>query len=138
MRQHSIKTTYLIHKTFVEDTELMKLIPEAHVYLLVAEADTDYPYAIIRRDGISSERGNKDFVGDKVQFTVKVYSDKYDESVNIADAMRFSIENHILEDELIRLQNINIVSSTEAWVSDSYEQSMTFSAEVVKPINKNQ
>lgn len=138
MRQHSIKTTYLIHKTFVEDANVMALIPEEHVYLLVAEADTDYPYAIIRRDGISSERGNKDFVGDIVQFTVKVYSDKYDESADIADAMRFSIENHILEDELIRLQNINLISSAEAWVSDSYEQSMTFSAEVTKPINKNQ
>ena len=50
MRQHSIKTTYLIHKTFVEDTELMKLIPEAHVSefkkLLVAYYEGEDPKRI--------------------------------------------------------------------------------------------
>lgn len=137
MRQHSLKTTYLIHKTLVNNTDLMKLVSEQNVYLLVAEANTVYPYVIIKRDGISSNPGNKDFAGDRVQFSIKVYSDEYDVAVNIADSIRFLIENNILEDELVHLSNIQLISSLEAWVSDAYEQTMVFSAEVTRPKQNN-
>ena len=137
MRQHSLKTTYLIHKTLASDTELLKLISDKNIYLLVAEPETVFPYAIIKRDNVSTETGNKDMAGDRVSFSIKVYSDKYDVAINIADCMRFLIEGHVYQDNEIRLQNIKFISSSEAWVSDSYEQSMSFSAEVTNPINYN-
>jgi len=137
MRQHSIKTTYLIHKTLVENSDVMALVvDENKISLLMGDPDLNstYPVINIRRDSISTEVGNKDFIPDRVQFSIKVYSDKYEESVDIADAIRFALENQILQDELVRLTNIKLISATEAWVSDAYEQSIAFSAEVTKPI----
>ena len=137
MRQHSIKTTYLIHKTLIDNSDMTELIPEENMYLLVAEPETDYPYLVIKRTGIQSERGNKDFSGDIVSFSITVYSDKYDEAADIADAARFSIENHILQDDSVRLENIQITGASEDWVSDAYEQTVSFRAEVIKPIENS-
>lgn len=138
MRQHSIKTSNLIHKKLIENESVMELIPEENIYLCAADANTNYPYAVIRRTGIQSERGNKDFVGDIVSFTISIYSDEdnYDLGVDIADAMRFALEGWILEENDIRLENIQLTSATEDWVSDAYMQSISFRAEVVKP-NEN-
>lgn len=135
MRQHSIKTTYLIHDTLVKNADVTALLNEDNLFLLVAEPEVNYPYAVIKRTGIQSERGNKDFAGDIVNFSINVYSDKYDEAADIADAIRFALEGWILQDSNIRLENITITSATEDWVSDAYEQTLSFRAEVVGPID---
>ena len=135
MRQHSIKTTYLIHKVLVSDEELMNMISENHVYLLIPEQDMDFPYAIIRRTGIRSESGNKDFVGDLVGFSIKIYSDEYDEAMEIADKIRFLIERHVIEDPdlQIRLDNIKMTGSVEDWQYESFMQEISFEANVSIP-----
>lgn len=133
MRQHSIKSTYLIHKTLVENDEITTLIPEENIFLLQALPDTLFPYAVITRTGIKSERGNKDFIGDIVTFNIKVFSDKYNIGVDIADAIRLSIENYILSDELIKMENITLISSKESIYYDTFIQEMDFSAEVSRP-----
>lgn len=138
MRQHSLKTSNLIHKKLIENETVMGLIPEENIYLCAADANTNYPYAVIRRTGIQSETGNKDFSGDIVSFTINVFSDEdnYDLGVDITDAIRFALEGWILEYDNIRLENIQLTSASEDWVSDAYMQSISFRAEVVKP-NEN-
>lgn len=133
MRQHSLKVTYLIHKTLVEDTEVKKLIEENHIWPIVVPENLTYPYMTIKRNSIQNMVGNKDFAGDTVNFTLSVYSDDYDDSVSIGDAARLAIENHILQDDSIRLENITIISASEDWVGNAYAQTMSFKAEVYKP-----
>lgn len=133
MRQHSIKTTYLIHSKLASSADVLENISENNIFLLGAEPEVKYPYAVIKRTGIQSERGNKDFAGDIVFFTISVYSDKYEVAADIADAMRFALEGWIFEDDTIRLENITITSATEDWVADAYEQSISFRAEVLNP-----
>ena len=137
MRQHSIKTTYLIHKVLVEDQDLMTLIGGAdHIQLLIGDPDinTMYPIINIKRDLVSPMKSNKDFVSDRVQFSIKVYSDDYKNSIDIADAIRFALEWHTFQDTEIKLVNVELVSCSENWVRDAYEQSLTFISEVVHPI----
>jgi len=134
MRQHSIKTTYLIHKTLAENTTVNVLIPETNMYLLKNDMDSPYPYLVIKRTNITSERGNKDFIGDIVNFNINVYSDKYEDGANIADAVRLALEGWILQDESIRLENIQLTSASEDWSYDTCMQSMNFRAEVSNPI----
>lgn len=137
MRQHSIKTTYLIHKVLVEDQDLMTLIGGAeHIQLLIGDPDinTMYPIINIKRDLVSPMKSNKDFGSDKVQFSIKVYSDNYKSSIDIADAIRFALEWHTFQDNEIKLVNVELVSCSENWVKDAYEQSLTFISEVVHPI----
>ena len=137
MRQHSIKTTYLIHKVLVEDQDLMTLIGGAdHIQLLIGDPDinTMYPIINIKRDLVSPMKSNKDFGSDRVQFSIKVYSDDYKNSIDIADAIRFALEWHTFQDNEIKLVNVELVSCSENWVRDAYEQSLTFNSEVVHPI----
>lgn len=137
MRQHSIKTTYLIHKVLVEDQDLMTLIGGAdHIQLLIGDPDinTMYPIINIKRDLVSPMKSNKDFGSDRVQFSIKVYSDDYKNSIDIADAIRFALEWHTFQDTEIKLVNVELVSCSENWVRDAYEQSLTFNSEVVHPI----
>ena len=137
MRQHSIKTSYLIHKTLVSDDDLLELVPEENIQLLFAQEGTTFPHVIIARTGIRSERGNKDFIGDIVNFNILVVSDKYEAGADIADAIRFDIENHILQDSEIdiRLENIILTGASERMNYDAFIQEMNFSAEVSKPIS---
>lgn len=137
MRQHSIKTTYLIHKVLVEDQDLITLIGGAeHIQLLIGDPDinTMYPIINIKRDLVSPMKSNKDFGSDRVQFSIKVYSDNYKSSIDIADAIRFALEWHTFQDTEIKLVNVELVSCSENWVKDAYEQSLTFISEVVHPI----
>lgn len=137
MRQHSIKTSYLIHKTLVSDDDLLELVPEENIQLLFAQEGTTFPHVIIARTGIRSERGNKDFIGDIVNFNILVVSDKYEAGADIADAIRFDIENHILQDSEIdiRLENIILTGASERMNYDAFIQEMNFSAEVSRPIS---
>ena len=137
MRQHSIKTTYLIHKVLVKDQDLMTLIGGAdHIQLLIGDSDinTMYPIINIKRDLVSPMKSNKDFGSDRVQFSIKVYSDNYKSSIDIADAIRFALEWHTFQDTEIRLVNVELVSCSENWVRNAYEQSLTFNSEVEHPI----
>lgn len=130
MRVHSIKTTYLIHETLVKDSEVKKLINENNVFLVIGEPEATYPYAIITRSFIRSGSRNKDFVSDIVSFNIKVYAQEYNIAADIADAMRFALENHILSDSLIKISNIEVTNVSESWNGDAYLQNMDFQCEV--------
>lgn len=134
MRQHSLRTTYLIHKTLVENEEITALVPEEQIVLLLNVVDGVWPLVTIRRAGITPARGNKDFAGDNVTFNITVYSDKYDETIDIAEAIRYSLEGYDLQDEEVRLEDIRLISASEEWNDYCFEQSMTFGAEVLNPI----
>ena len=133
MRQHSIKATLLIHKTLVDDTEFIKLIPENSIWPVVVKEDQKYPYMVIKRDSIQPDRGNKDFWPDIITFSLEVYSSNYNETVEIADAARFLLEGKIIQDENLRLEHIELNGSAEDFVQDAYVQTMGFKANVLKP-----
>lgn len=131
MRTHSIKTTYLIHEALVSDTELMKLIPESNIYLVIGEPEAMFPYAVITRTSIKTPaRTNKDCSEDTVTFNIKVYSDKYDVSVDVADAIRLFLERRVLTNGNIRISQTELTYSSEQWVGDAYQQNMDFQCTV--------
>lgn len=135
MRQHSLKTTYLIHEALVKDENIKSLIDEKNIFLLIAEQEVTFPYCIIRRTGCKSENGNRDFAGDIVSFNIKIYSNKYEEAMEIADAIRFKLEGYSLEDENLRLSRIKFTGASENWVYDSFEQDLSFESLVEAPRN---
>ena len=127
MRQHSIKTTYLIHEYLVSNQDLMKIIPESNIFLVVGEPEAVFPYAIITRTSIKTPaQTNKDYNEDSVTFNIKVYSDKYDSSVDIADMIRLLLERRVIQDNLIRISKIELTYCSEQWIGDAYQQNMDF------------
>lgn len=132
MRTHSIKTTYLIHEALVSNTELMKLIKDENIFLVIGEEEAVFPYAVITRTSIKTpSRSNKDLTSeDVVTFNIKVYSDKYDVSVDVADAIRLFLERRVLTDNNIKISQTELTFCSEQWVGDAYQQNMDFQCTV--------
>ena len=131
MRTHSIKTTYLIHEALVSDTELMKLIKEKNIFLVIGEEEAMFPYAVITRTSIKTpSRSNKDNSEDVVTFNIKVYSDKYNVGIDVADAIRLFLERRVLTDNNIRISQTELTFCSEQWVGDAYLQNMDFQCTV--------
>lgn len=130
MRKHSLKSTQYIHNKLINTSSVTSLINENNIFLLIAEPETKYPYAVITRTRITSRDENKDFSIDEIGINIKVWSDQYDEAVNIADAIRFAIEGKEIEMGKEVMDSIELSSSTESWTGDAYLESMDFTAEI--------
>lgn len=130
MRKHSLKSTQYIHNKLINTSSVTSLINENNIFLLIAEPETKYPYAVITRTRITSRDENKDFSTDEIGINIKVWSDQYDEAVNIADAIRFAIEGKEIEMDKEVMDSIELSSSTESWTGDAYLESMDFTAEI--------
>lgn len=130
MRKHSLKSTQYIHNKLINTSSVTSLINENNIFLLIAEPETKYPYVVITRTRITSRDENKDFSTDEIGINIKVWSDQYDEAVNIADAIRFAIEGKEIEMGKEVMDSIELSSSTESWTGDAYLESMDFTAEI--------
>lgn len=130
MRKHSLKSTQYIHNKLISTSSVTSLINENNIFLLIAEPETKYPYAVITRTRITSRDENKDFSTDEIGINIRVWSDQYDEAVNIADAIRFAIEGKEIEMDKEVMDSIELSSSTESWTGDAYLESMDFTAEI--------
>lgn len=130
MRKHSLKSTQYIHNKLINTSSVTSLINENNIFLLIAEPETKYPYAVITRTRITSRDENKDFSTDEIGINIRVWSDQYDEAVNIADAIRFAIEGKEIEMDKEAMDSIELSSSTESWTGDAYLESMDFTAEI--------
>lgn len=130
MRKHSLKSTQYIHNKLINTSSVTSLINENNIFLLIAEPETKYPYAVITRTRITSRDENKDFSTDEIGINIRVWSDQYDEAVNIADAIRFAIEGKEIEMDKEVMDSIELSSSTESWTGDAYLESMDFTAEI--------
>lgn len=130
MRKHSLKSTQYIHNKLINTSSVTSLINENNIFLLIAEPETKYPYAVITRTRITSRDDNKDFSIDEIGINIRVWSDQYDEAVNIADAIRFAIEGKEIEMDKEMMDSIELSSSTESWTGDAYLESMDFTAEI--------
>lgn len=131
MAKHSLKSTFYIHEKLIDTQSVINLIDEDNIFLLVAEAETDYPYAVITRTRINSTNENKDFNTDEIGFNIRIWSDKYDEAVEIADAMRAALEGRVIEtDDNEIIDSITLTSSSESWTGDAYLESIDFTADI--------
>ena len=115
-----------IRKFMTEDTELMKLISADKIFPLIANPDTTYPFIVYSRDTITPIYTKNFLSENELSFTIIVVSSDYEESLDIANAVRHSLESYRYQDEVINIYPINLQSVTEETVEDAYIQRMTF------------
>lgn len=100
------------------------------VYPIAAPADTTFPFVVYSRTNTYSTDHTKDgWLGDRCSFTITVVSDKYDESVDIAEFVRRLLENCILYNTSLKIENIHLTSSNEMFNEDEYIQNLYFECE---------
>lgn len=98
------------------------------VFPIVAEQGTEYPFIVYRRNNIQNSENTKDgFNEDSVDFDVIVVSDKYDECIEIANAVRKVLEKkkRVYGDMLIT--NTLLQGISEDFVENAYVQTLNFS-----------
>lgn len=103
------------------------------VFPLVAELKTDFPYIVFKKE--QSNEFNKDSIASRYQqilnYDIIVASDNYDESVEIAELVRESLEFKKGEIEGFNVVSIRLNSSTESY-NDAFLQQLTFEFKVNK------
>ena len=95
----SLLTTEYMRKIVEQDAELMKLVPKDKIFGMIAHSGTSYPFIVYSRSALNPQY-NKDHglangLGHKntVQITVDCYSDKYVESLEVANLFRHALES---------------------------------------------
>lgn len=90
------------------------------IFPLVANAGTTFPFVVYRRSGYRTD-GNKDYADEIVSVELAVLSQKYEESVNVADIVADALnrkETNIIDD-------IRIVNIYEDFSEDTYIQKIS-------------
>ena len=115
-----------IRKFLIENEELSAMIDTKKIFPLIANADTTFPFIVYSRNNITPLY-TKDYLTDNtVVFTIIVVSDEYVQSLELANAVRHSLEGYRYTDEVISIAPIKLQSIIEETIEDAYIQRMTF------------
>lgn len=87
------------------------------IFPLIANATTTFPFIVYRRNYYTPD-SNKDWENEKCGIEIVVASTKYEESVNIADAVSEALNHKTTED----IEDINITNTNEDFYEDTYVQ----------------
>ena len=116
-----------IRQIMIENQELMELISANKIFPLLANPDTSFPFIVYSRTNLIPTY-TKDLLTDNyVSFVVVVVSDNYVQSLNIANAVRHSLEGYRYQDNDIKIYPIKFDSITEETMEDAYIQRLSFS-----------
>ena len=125
-----------MRKIVEQDAELMKLVPKEKIFGMIAHSGTSYPFIVYSRSALNPQY-NKDLgiqnIGftNTVQITVDCYSDKYVESLEVANAFRHALESKGWKDKDIYIDYFELVSASENTDGESYfMQTLVFQTEV--------
>ena len=88
---NSILVTKYIRKFIVENEEVSKLINTNNVFPLIANADTTFPFVVYSRASLVPTYTKDLLTENSITIYIYVVSDKYIESLEIANAIRHSI-----------------------------------------------
>lgn len=93
------------------------------IYPLIADVDTTFPFIIYKRTGIIPADSKDRFIySEEVYVEVVVASDKYNESIEIADLVRSTLTTGKYNE----IKDIQITDADEDYIEDTFIQNLTF------------
>lgn len=125
----SLNIGKVIKDILCQDDTLNNLV-KYQVFPLIAEENTTFPFIVYRRNSIR-KASTKDYVNDEIaSVDVVVASDKYSQSVEIAERVRFILERGEYEGENFSVDNITLSNASEQYMQNTYIQTLTFEIEI--------
>lgn len=120
----------IIYSNIVEDAELQEAFGN-RIYPIQAPMNTVFPFVVYSRVNTYIETSSKDgYLNDSVSFQITVVSDKYEESVYLADKVRDIFENNSISFQDMVVTDIRLSSCSESLIQDEYIQNLNFDCEV--------
>ena len=110
MMDNSILLGKYIYQMLSDDEVLSGMVTPRKIFPLVANADTTYPFIVYSRSGIAVEYCKDGVVENTVDFQILSISDKYVESLEIANQIRYILELRRYKDDDIRISDIRLTS----------------------------
>ena len=93
------------------------------IYPLIADVDTTFPFIIYKRTGIIPADSKDRFIySEEVYVEVVIASDKYNESIEIADLVRSTLTTGKYNE----IKDIQITDADEDYIEDTFIQNLTF------------
>lgn len=95
------------------------------IFPLIANATTTFPFIVYRRNYYRPEN-DKDWENEKCGIEIAIASPKYEESVNIADAVSEAL-NH---KTTVNIEDIRVTNTSEDFYDDTYIQRVSIEVSI--------
>lgn len=107
-------------------------------YPCIADNDVKFPYIVYNRTGLSTQLTKDGYTQDNVSFEISVYSDKYAQSIIVANAVRSALEVLSAQhDETFDVDNSVITNASEYWNDNTFVQQINWTADVTRYIDES-
>lgn len=116
--------------SLLSENEAIKGYVGDKIYPLIAENSATYPFIIYYRGTISNTTIKEAFANDNVTYSITVVSNKYVESLEIANLVRSTLEFKGLQFDDMNIRNSHLTNITETYYEGAYIQVMTFTATI--------
>lgn len=118
----SLQVGKAIYHILSNDTDVVDRV-QNKIYPLIADVDTTFPFIIYKRTGITPADSKDRFIySEDVYVDVVIASDKYNESIEIADLVRTAL----LEGSYECIKDITFTDADEDYIEDTFIQNLTF------------
>ena len=118
----SLQIGKAIYHILSNDTDVVDRV-QNKIYPLIADVDTTFPFIVYKRTGIAPADSKDRFVFDEDVFVdIVVASDKYNESIEIADLVRAAL----LKGSYDGIKDIELIDADEDYFEDTFIQNLTF------------
>lgn len=119
-----------IYKILIDNEEIKKIVGN-NIYPVVAPLNTKNPYIVFKRQ-ITTQNDNKDSRYSMVSIELNVYSNNYQQSIQIAELVKNTLEDvYNKEVESFKIKYIVSTSIDEDYNEDYYSQTMYFDAKIL-------
>ena len=128
---NSLKTGQYMVEVLNDNQELISILGEGKIFPLVAKNDTLYPFVIYEREAVSTVYTKEIGHDNTVQINFRVYSDQYDQSLDIANMIRNILERKTINfPDNIKINDIRLLATYEQFSEDGYVETLAFTTQV--------
>lgn len=118
----SLQVGKAIYHILSNDSDVVDRV-QNKIYPLIADVDTTFPFIVYKRTGIVPATSKDKFVySEEVYVDVVIASDKYNESIEIADLVRAALLKGCYDG----IKDIAFTDADEDYFEDTFIQNLTF------------
>ena len=127
--KNTLKVTKYILAMLKADENLKEYISADKFYPIDAKLSSTFPFAVMQRTGIVPASTKDGIFQESVDYTIIIVDDNYAGSIDIAEAVRQTLDRHSYKTDEICISRITLTGSTETYYNDSYIQQLDFKIE---------
>ena len=116
----SLQIGKAIYSILSSNTSIVSKV-QKKIYPLVADAEVTFPFIVYKRTGIEPATTKDRFIyNEDVYVDIAIASDKYNETIEIADMVRNALQNKKGNYSGINIQDISLNDADEDYTQDTF------------------